>query len=138
MILAFARDCEIEYPAPRRNRGERSTLRVLLKGLGYTVAALALSWGVCRAQQLPPPSGQAVLNQALAARLLTKSDTAKLSTVTRGLYIGDPLACQITVLFNFDTASVALNNVQPGAVYPFAIVQLFSTGTTCAAVTALY
>lgn len=137
MIPAFAHNCEIDYPTPRRNGNERSTLRVLLRGVGYTVAALALSWSFARAQQLPPPSGQAVLNQAVAARLLTPSDASKITT-TRGIYIGDSGACNVAVLFSADSASVTLANVQTGTTYPFSIVQLLSTGTTCATVFGLY
>ncbi len=124
-------DCDMAEPAPRR---ERSSLRVLWRGLALATVGIALSWA---AFAQTPPSGQAVLNQGVAARLITKSDTTKI-TVTRGLYIGDPLSCNIAVLFNADTASVSMNNVQPGAVYPFAIVQLLSTNTTCASVFALY
>lgn len=83
------------------------------------------------------PNGQAVLNQGIGARALTKSDTVKILT-TRGVFIGDATPCNIAVIFNGDSAAVTLTNVQSGAAYPFSINQLMSTSTTCATVFGLY
>ena len=103
--------------------------------LVLAVLGLSLAYGLSWAQH--PPSGSAVINQGLAARLLTKSDTAYVMK-TRGLFIGDATACNIALVFNADTAPVTFLNVQSGAVYPFQIIKLMSTGTTCTSVVALY
>jgi len=106
------------------------------------VAALAVLLAFAApalAQQSQPvsPQGQPVMNQALNASALTKSDTT-VFTRTRGVYIGDAAACNIAVLFSGSAAAVTLANVQPGRYYPFSIIKLMSTNTTCAAVTVLY
>ncbi len=107
------------------------------------LAALALlfSVGVSAAQQGPlPPFGTPVLNQGIQARVLTKSNTT-IFQKTRGVFIGDAAACNIAVVFITDTPStgaVTLSNVQSGAVYPFQIIKLMSTNTTCTSVVALY
>ena len=102
-------------------------------------AFLVLAWAasVALAAQLIPPSGQHVLNQAVNARALTKSDST-IFLVTRGLFIGDAAACNIAVLFNADASPVTLTNVQSGALLPFQVVKLMSANTTCATVFALY
>lgn len=82
------------------------------------------------------PAGQATLNQAIQSASLTKGSTV--FAPTRGIYIGDATACDIAVKFRNDTNAVTLTNVQPGAAYPFQIVNLASSGTTCTTVIALY
>ena len=114
---------------------ERRWWRPLSFRLGLAALGLSLAYGLSWAQL--PPSGGAVLNQGLAARLLTKSDTAYVMK-TRGLFIGDATACNIALVFNADTAPVTFLNVQSGAVYPFQIVKLMSASTTCTSVVALY
>jgi len=103
--------------------------RTLLAGLGAFFASQALAQA--------PPAGVATFNQALQARLLTKSDST-VFPVTRGLFIGDATACNIAVRFKGDTAAVTFTNVQSGALLPFSVTKLMSTNTTCAAVVALY
>jgi hypothetical protein len=104
-------------------------------------AALGLVLGLLSSaafgQQLLSPSGQPVLNQGVNARALTKSDST-IFLVTRGVFIGDATACNIAVLFVADANPVTLTNVQSGQTYPFQIIKLMSTGTTCATVFALY
>lgn len=83
------------------------------------------------------PAGEPVVNQARQARSLTKSDSTVLIP-TRGIYIGDAAACDVALLFVGDSVAVTFTNVQSGAVYPFQITKLMSTGTSCATVKALY
>lgn len=111
----------------------RPTLRRLLPALAGALLAL----GVGAAWAVGPPSGQPVLNQALEARALTKSDSTTFNQ-TRGVFIGDAAACNIAVLFANDSSAVTLTNVQSGQAYPFSIKKLMSTSTTCTAVIALY
>ena len=86
-----------------------------------------------------PPIGTPVLNQARQGVAVTKNDTT-VFTPTRGVYIGDGTACDIAVRFVGDNATTftTLQNVQPGAAYPFSIIMLRSTNTSCAAVSLLY
>lgn len=109
------------------------------RGIFNAVLISLALWGLIISAALAqmPPSGQAVLNQAVAARLLTKSDTTKV-LVTRGIFIGDATACNVAIVMNQDTAAVTFTNVQSGAVYPYQIIMLMSTNTTCATVIALY
>ena len=98
-----------------------------------------LGWALfAYAQQAPaPPSGQPVFNQALAARLLTPSDTTILTT-TRGLYIGDATACNVAVRMVQDSSAVTFTNVPSGTLLPFSVVQVMASNTSCATVVGLY
>ena len=90
------------------------------------------------AQQTPvPPQGSQVYNQATIGRLLTKSNSVRI-TPTKGIYIGDATACDAAVLFAGDTVAVTLSNLASGQAYPFSIQKLMSTSTTCTVVIALY
>ncbi len=91
------------------------------------------------AQRPPgPPTGQAVFNQAISARAVSLSDTVNLTSMTRGIFIGDATACNVALIFSSDTAAVTFTNVQSGTVYPFSVYRVMSTNTTCVAVVALY
>ena len=86
-----------------------------------------------------PPSGQAVYNQAKNARSITPSDSAFL-TATKGLFVGDATACNVALVLNGDSTALAVTftNVQSGALLPFSVIQVMSTGTTCATVIGLW
>jgi hypothetical protein len=95
--------------------------------------------GVLNAQQRP--AGEASLNQAISARVVTKSDATVL-TPTRGLYVGDAAACTLALVFQADNvtgagATITFTNVQPGTLLPFQVAKVMAA-TTCTAVTALY
>src|SRR6476646_6676423 len=99
------------------------------------IALLCLAYFGARAQA--PPAGVGVLNQALGARAVTKSDTTVIQT-TRALFIGDAAACNIALILSGDSAAVTFSNVQPGEVLPFSAFKVMSTNTTCATIVALY
>ena len=101
----------------------------------YVLLALVVVCGTALAQA--PPQGTAVFNQAIGARALTKSDSTVLR-ITRGIFIGDATACNVALILKGDTAAVTFTNVQSGAILPFSVTKLMSTGTTCASVIALY
>jgi hypothetical protein len=88
------------------------------------------------------PTGNPTLNQALSARVVTKSDTTLLPG-TRGLYVGDSAACAVAVVLQADNATgagvaVTFANVQPGSFLPLQVAKVMSTNTTCTSVVALY
>ena len=115
-------------------KGRRHRLGGLFVGL-----ALGVSLTVAFAQTaVVPPAGQATLNQARQARLLTASDTTVLPAATRGVHIGDTSPCDIAVVLFGDSAAVTLASVQPGSDHPYSIIKLMSTNTTCNSVVALY
>jgi hypothetical protein len=117
-------------------------------GVFVLIACAALFWCfavfICmiasaHAQAPPaPPGGQPVFNQALSARAVTPSNTVNLASITRGIFIGDATACDVALIFQRDTAAVTFTNVQSGAIYPFSVYRVMSTGTTCVTVVALY
>jgi hypothetical protein len=104
--------------------------------IGMSLVLWAIVISAAMAQN--PPKGADTLNQGIQARLLTKSDTTVIQK-TRGLFIGDAAACNLTVRFVGDTVAqaVALNNVQPGELLPIQIIQLMAA-TTCTTVVAIY
>lgn len=102
--------------------------------LALLMLALVAFSTMARAQQ--QAQGTPVLNQVLAARSLSKSDSAKFLP-TRAIQIGDAAACTLEVLFFGDTASVTLTNVSPGIPLGYSIIQL-RTGTGCGTVYGLY
>jgi len=109
---------------------------------GYALALVVMAGagvGVLHAQQRP--AGDASLNQAISARVVTKSDATVLIP-TRGLYVGDATACTLSLVFQADNTTgagvaVTFANVQPGSVLPFQVAKVMAA-TTCTAVTALY
>ena len=104
-----------------------------------TARLLALVFFLCitGAYAQTPPVGLAVLNQVVALRAVTPSDTTVLLT-TRGLHNGSATACNIAVVGVADTAAVTLLNVQAGADLPYSVVKVMSTNTTCTGIIALY
>ena len=120
------------------DRLPRAVAYPLIGLLAIAVWSLIVAIGIA-ATTAVPPVGAPVLNQARQGVAVTKSDTA-VFTPTRGVYIGDGTACDIAVRFVGDNATTftVLQNVQPGGAYPFSIIMLRSTSTSCAAVSLLY
>jgi hypothetical protein len=83
------------------------------------------------------PGNNPTSNQAWSAVLVAPSDTAKISA-TRALYNGAGTNCNIAVTTNGSATSVLFSAVQAGEILPVQAVTVWSTGTTCVSVLALY
>jgi hypothetical protein len=106
-------------------------MKALLFGGFLLIAGISFAYAQSR------PQGNGTLNQAIQARLLVKSDSTTYQ-FTRGLFIGDATACNVAILFEKDTAPVTFTNVQSGALLPFSVTKLMSSGTSCTAVYGLW
>jgi hypothetical protein len=73
---------------------------------------------------------------AAKAVAVTPHDSNELADVTRALYVGG--AGNAVVQFGDDSATVTLTGLQAGAVYPFRVRKVLSTGTTATAIVGLY
>lgn len=69
-----------------------------------------------------------------AAASVTPSDSTVLTT-TRGLFIGGDGNIAVTMS---DGANVTFTSVKGGAVYPFRVIKVLSTGTTATSIVALF
>ena len=98
----------------------------------------ALLYGVLPAIALAqnPPNGQRTINQVSQIRALTPGSGTFVAT--KGFYIGDATACNVAVKGAQDASAVTLLNVQSGSIYPFSIIQLLTSGTSCTSVFGLY
>lgn len=85
---------------------------------------------------------QDVTNQAWRGVAITPSDTAQLAAPTDALYTegtGGNAACTMVVRFTgAPTTSVTLSFLTPGFPYPFSVIQVMNTGTTCTGIVGLY
>lgn len=59
--------------AARRERRDRLTLRVLLRGMGYSAVALLLSWGIAKAQLTSPLTCSGSVGLTAAAVTFTQT-----------------------------------------------------------------
>jgi hypothetical protein len=84
-----------------------------------------------------PPYGTKTINQVSQLRALTPNNST-VFVATKGFYVGDATACNVAVKGAQDASAVTLTNVQSGAIYPFSIIQLLSSGTSCTSVFGLY
>jgi len=76
------------------------------------------------------PVEKSIIDSKVGARAsfdITPSDSAQFSYVTRGIYVGGSGNLKVQFV---DGGIATLQNVVAGTVYPFFIVQVFSTGTT--------
>lgn len=85
---------------------------------------------------------QQVTNQAWRAVAVTPSDTADLALTTDAIYTagtGANAACTMVVDFaGAPTTDITISFMTPGFPYPFQVVRVKSTGTTCTGILALY
>jgi hypothetical protein len=100
------------------------------------IAALLLTAPAWAQSEKFKPGQNPESNQAYSAAAITPSDTVKI-LVTRGIYVGDAAACNITMTLNGDTVAVLFSNAQPGQILPFQAILVKATGTTCASLVAL-
>ncbi len=104
-----------------------------------TILGLVLTLGISSAwaQGGGQTNPMYTFNQALSARVVTKSDTTVL-VPTRALSIGDATACDIAVIFLNDTAPIIFHNRQSGSLLPFSVTKVMSADTTCSDIVVLY
>lgn len=85
---------------------------------------------------------QDVTNQAWRGVAIVPSDTAQLAAPTDALYTegtSGNAACTMVVRFTgAPTTSVTLSFLTPGFPYPFSVIQVMNTGTTCTGIVGLY
>ncbi len=101
-------------------------------------AALTALW-LLTGQALAQGQPVSPTNQAAKARAVTPSDTVNLPDGTAlGIFIGNPVACNIAMILEKDSAAVTWSNVQSGSVLPARAKRVMSANTNCSGIVALY
>jgi hypothetical protein len=104
--------------------------------LKYLAASAALLLAMPALAQVPP-TGTQVLNQVGYFAAITPSD-ATVFPFTKGIYIGHASACNVSIVGAKGGGTVVISNLQPGLTYPFSIISLNATGTTCTGIIGLW
>lgn len=93
---------------------------------------------------VPAGAQTPVINQAERAVAITPANGVAF-TATKGLFTAGTTtvaattaACALSMKLKNDQALVTYNNILPGVVYPYEVVDIEATNTTCVGIVGLY
>lgn len=114
-------------------------MRSAMRWFPFSCALLVAAWAI--------PAGATsdimqVTNQAWRAVAITPSDTARLPLTTDAIYTAGTSsngACTMVVdMAGAESTDITFSFMTPGFPYPFKVVQVKATGTTCTGIIGLY